>query len=66
MIDDSDNFWCAFGNGYAFFDGDEWTRTDAEVKDGYYQNAYFTIEQAPDGNIWLGKAKGVEIIEISY
>jgi hypothetical protein len=40
-----------------------WTRIEAEVVGGYYQEAYFTIEQAPDGNIWIGKGNGIEIIE---
>lgn len=64
MIDSNDNYWCTFGIGYAYYDGVKWNRTESEVIDGYYQDGYFTIEQAPDGNIWIGKGKGVEIIEM--
>jgi len=63
MVDNNDNYWCTFGQGYAYSKGTMWTRIESEVVDGYYTNAYFTIEQAPDGNIWIGKDSGIEIIE---
>jgi ligand-binding sensor domain-containing protein len=63
MVDDNNNYWCTFGQGYAYSNGTMWTRIEAEVVGGYYQEAYFTIEQAPDGNIWIGKGNGIEIIE---
>jgi ligand-binding sensor domain-containing protein len=63
LVDSSDNFWCTFGYGYTYYDGIKWNKTEAEVIGGYYQEGYFTIEQAPDGNIWIGKGNGIEIIE---
>lgn len=65
MVDSRDNYWCTFGVGYAYYDGAKWRITESEVIDGYYTAGYFTIEQAPDGNIWIGKDNGIEIIEIT-
>jgi ligand-binding sensor domain-containing protein len=63
MVDSNDYYWCTFGTGYAYYDGIKWNKTEAEVVGGYYQEGYFTIEQALDGNIWIGKVNGIEIIE---
>lgn len=67
FVDNSDNLWCTFMHGYACFAGDECIRTDAKVIDingvPTYENGFFTIEQAPDGNIWIGTGKGIHIIE---
>lgn len=67
MVDKNDNFWCTFGNGYAYYDGIRWSRTNSETieKNGvsYYKNAFFTIEQSPNGNVWIGKDTGIEIIK---
>ena len=67
LVDNRDNFWCTYGHGYAYFDGDGWIRTDSEIIDlngvPTYETGYRTIEQAMDGNIWIGKSNGIEIIE---
>jgi ligand-binding sensor domain-containing protein len=67
LVDRTDNFWCTYGHGYAFLNGDRWIRNNAELidQDGIttWNNAYFTIEQASDGNIWIGTAHGIDIIE---
>lgn len=69
MVDKDDNYWCTFGSGYAYYDGMQWHKTKSDVieNDGgnSYKNAYFAIEQAPDGNIWLGTDIGIEVLEIN-
>lgn len=67
FIDSNDRPWCTYSSGYAYFDGETWERTDSEVieVDGYsqYKTWFITIEQAPDGNIWIGTSEGIRIIE---
>ena len=67
LVDNSDNFWCTYMHGYAYFDGQGWNKTESEVIDlngvSTYENSFLTIEQAHDGNIWIGTGHGVDIIE---
>ncbi|HEC42869.1 MAG TPA: hypothetical protein ENI20_08595 [Bacteroides sp.] len=63
MIDHNDNLWCTYDIGFAYYNGDEWVRTDTEIQG---KNSIFTIEQSRDGNIWIGKGEGIEIRSGSY
>ncbi len=67
LVDDSDNFWCTYHGGYACFNGEEWNRTESETifVNGYsqFKTWFITIEQAPDGNIWVATGDGIRILE---
>jgi len=57
-IDNQDNLWCAAGDAYAFYDGQEWT-----IDNSSFKNSVMVIEQAPDGKMWFGTGDGVYIKE---
>jgi len=55
-VDNEDNIWCITYNGYAVFDGVNWT-----IDDSSFKESVFAIEQAPDNKIWIGTGDGIYI-----
>jgi len=60
MIDHNDIIWCTHNTGYAVYDEENWTVVDSSI---FEESSVFSIEQANDGNIWIGTGKGIQIIE---
>lgn len=58
-LDDMDNVWCAVAGGFALYDGEQWLVNDTLLED----NSIFVIEQASNGEIWLGTDDGIYINE---
>jgi ligand-binding sensor domain-containing protein len=67
MVDRHDKVWYSFGMGYAYHDGNDWSKTISETTNengnSYWKTSFRTIEEAPDGNIWVGTTEGIRIIE---
>lgn len=56
-LDNEDNIWCGTFDGYAVFNGHNWTIDDSSFKDV----SVFAIEQSPDNSIWIGTGNGIYI-----
>lgn len=56
-IDNKDRIWGIDIYGYTVYDGTKWITDHETFKD----NSLFTIEQAPDGKMWMGTSTGVYI-----
>lgn len=58
-IDHNDNIWCSLTNGYAVYDGKQWTSGKSYLKDAHI----LVMEQAPDNKMWMGTANGIAIVD---
>ena len=56
-IDNQDNIWCGTHEGYAVYNGQDWTIDNSSFKDV----SVFAIEQSPDDKIWIGTGCGIYI-----
>ncbi len=56
-VDKDDNIWCTGSSGYlAVYDGKIWHKK-------HFEEGVLSIEQAPDGRMWLGTGEGIFINE---
>ena len=58
-VDNQDNIWCGIREGYAVYDGKEWTINNSS----FNETSVFAIEQASDNKIWIGTGNGIRISE---
>jgi ligand-binding sensor domain-containing protein len=56
-IDNKDRIWGIDIYGYMVYDGNKWITDKGTFKD----KGLYTIEQAPDGKMWMGTGNGVYI-----
>jgi len=57
-IDKNDNIWCYDMSGsFSIYDGYNWSDRNSI----FHETGIFTIEQSPDGKIWIGTGNGIYI-----